>query len=161
VFIVPVNSWKFGVSSELLYKNNRPQVFMVYKLINHFGCWKNTRRIRKSLAYGSRFKSSSRNISKTSASVSSGFPNTRKLMKARGHRPSAFIVFECLETPMKHEARVFEIASQTSRVVYSAQKPKNTCGLLLKYPKTIYISRYISVSASRDRYRPSYSYAPV
>ena len=34
------------------------------------------------------------NISKTSASVSSGFPNTRKLMKARGHRPSAFIVFE-------------------------------------------------------------------
>ena len=55
----------------------------------------------------------SRNISKTSASVSSGFPNTRKLMKARGRRPSAFIVFECLETPMKHEARVFEIASQT------------------------------------------------
>ena len=53
------------------------------------------------------------NISKTSASVSSGFPNTRKLMKARGRRPSAFIVFECLETPMKHEARVFEIASQT------------------------------------------------
>ena len=42
-----------------------------------------------------------RNISKTSASVSSGFPNTRKLMKARGRRPSAFIVFECLETPMK------------------------------------------------------------
>ena len=55
----------------------------------------------------------SSNISKTSPSVSSGFPNTRKLMKARGRRPSAFIVFECLETPMKHEARVFEIASQT------------------------------------------------
>ena len=53
------------------------------------------------------------NISKTSASVSSGFPNTRKLMKARGRRPGAFIVFECLGTPMKHEARVFEIASQT------------------------------------------------
>ena len=46
-------------------------------------------------------------ISKTSASVSSGFPNTRKLMKARGRRPSAFIVFECLETPMKHEATSF------------------------------------------------------
>ena len=44
------------------------------------------------------------NISKTSASVSSGFPNMR---------PSAFIVFECLETPMKHEPRVFEIASLT------------------------------------------------
>ena len=53
------------------------------------------------------------NISKTSSSVSSGFPNTRKLMKARGRRPSAFIVFECLETPMKHEARVFEITSPT------------------------------------------------
>ena len=53
------------------------------------------------------------NISKTSASVSSGFPNTKKLMRARGRRPSAFIVFECLETPMRHEARVFEIASQT------------------------------------------------
>ena len=61
---------------------------------------------------GAHFKSLS-NISKMSASVSSGFPNTRKLMKARGRRPSAFIVFECLETPMKHEARVFEIASQT------------------------------------------------
>ena len=34
-------------------------------------------------------------------------------MKARGRRPSTFIVFECLETPMKHEARVFEIASQS------------------------------------------------
>ena len=49
------------------------------------------------------------NISKTSASVSSGFPNTRKLLK----RPSAFIVFECLETPMKHKARVSEITSPT------------------------------------------------
>ena len=53
------------------------------------------------------------NISKTSASVSLGFPNTRKLMKALGLRPRAFIVFECLETPMKHEARVFEITSPT------------------------------------------------
>ena len=34
-------------------------------------------------------------------------------MKARGRMPRAFIVFECLETPMKHEARVFEIASQS------------------------------------------------
>ena len=33
-------------------------------------------------------------------------------MKARGRRQSAFIVFEWLDTPMKHEARVFEIASQ-------------------------------------------------
>ena len=34
-------------------------------------------------------------------------------LKARGLRPRAFIVFECLETPMKDEARVFEIASQS------------------------------------------------
>ena len=27
--------------------------------------------------------------------------------------PRAFIVFECLETPVKHEARVVEMASQT------------------------------------------------
>ena len=43
--------------------------------------------------------------------VSSGVPNTEKQMKARGRRPSAFIVSRCLEAPMKHEARVFGIAS--------------------------------------------------
>ena len=51
-FIVPVNSWKNRVSSELLCKSNRPQVSTVYRLINHLGCWKNTRRIRKSRAEG-------------------------------------------------------------------------------------------------------------
>ena len=50
-------------------------------------------------------------ISKTSASVSSGVPNTEKQMKARGRRPSTFIVSRCLEPLMKHEARVFGIAS--------------------------------------------------
>ena len=44
------------------------------------------------------------NISKTSASVSSGVPNTEKVMK--------FIVSRCLEPLMKHEARVFDMASQ-------------------------------------------------
>ena len=52
------------------------------------------------------------NISKTSASVSSGVLNTEKVMKARGRRPSAFIVSRCLEPLMKHEARVFDRASQ-------------------------------------------------
>ena len=52
------------------------------------------------------------NISKTSASVSSGVPNTEKVMKARGRRPSAFIVSRCLEPLMKQEARVFDMASQ-------------------------------------------------
>ena len=48
--------------------------------------------------------SEGRTISKTSASSTAGFPNTRKLMKALGRRPSAFIVFECLGTVMKHDA---------------------------------------------------------
>ena len=33
-------------------------------------------------------------------------------MKARGRRPSAFIVSRCLEPLLKHEARVFDMASQ-------------------------------------------------
>ena len=53
-------------------------------------------------------------MSKTSASVSSGVPDTEKQMKARGRRPSAFIVSRCLEPLMKHEARVFGMTSQTS-----------------------------------------------
>ena len=58
-FIVPVNSWKNRTSSESLYKSNRSQVSMVYKLINHLGCWYNTRRTHKSLAYGLWFTNSS------------------------------------------------------------------------------------------------------
>ena len=38
-FIVPVNPRKNRASSELLYKSNRPQVSMGYRLINHLGCW--------------------------------------------------------------------------------------------------------------------------
>ena len=41
--------------------------------------------------------------------VSSGVPNTEKVMKVR---PRAFIVSRCLEPLMKHEARVFDMASQ-------------------------------------------------
>ena len=48
-------------------------------------------------------------ISKTRASVSSGYPNTEKQMKARGRRPSVFIVSRGLDTPMKHEARVLMV----------------------------------------------------
>jgi len=32
------------------YLNDRPQISMVYRLINHAGCWENTRRICKSRA---------------------------------------------------------------------------------------------------------------
>ena len=45
-------------------------------------------------------------------------------MKARGRGPSAFIVFECLETPMKHEALVFEIASQSKLKLKSRKRNK-------------------------------------
>ena len=34
-------------------------------------------------------------------------------MKARGRRPSAFICSRCLETPVKHDARLFDVASKT------------------------------------------------
>ena len=34
-------------------------------------------------------------------------------MKARGRRPRAFIVSRCLETTVKHDARVFDFASKT------------------------------------------------
>ena len=39
---MPVNPWENRASSELLYKTNRLQVSMVYRLINHLGCWSNT-----------------------------------------------------------------------------------------------------------------------
>ena len=32
-------------------------------------------------------------------------------MNERGNWPSAFIIFECLETLMTHEARVYKMAS--------------------------------------------------
>ena len=50
------------------------------------------------------------NISKTSARVSKGVPNTEKQMKERGRN---FIASRCLEPLMKPEARVFEMTSQT------------------------------------------------
>ena len=42
-----------------------------------------------------------------------GYPVTEKQMKARGRRPSAFIVSSCLETPGRHNARAFNMASKT------------------------------------------------
>ena len=57
----------------------------------------------------------SSNISKTSARVSSGVPNTEKQMKARGRRTGAFIVSRCLEPLLRPDARVFEMTSQTKQ----------------------------------------------
>ena len=54
-------------------------------------------------------------ITKTSARVSSGVPNTKKQMKAQGRRKSAFIVSRCSEPLMKPEAQAFEMTSQTKQ----------------------------------------------
>ena len=62
-FIVPENSCKDRASSDLSYKSNKPQVSMVWRLIIHFGSgWRNTQRIRKSLACSSGFTNSYRVI---------------------------------------------------------------------------------------------------
>ena len=53
-----------------------------------------------------------RNISKTSASVSSGFRRD-KLLKPRGRR---FYCLRAFGNLMKHEARVFEITSSTKKI---------------------------------------------
>ena len=58
------------------------------------------------------FDKSVSNRLKTSASFSSGVPNTEKKMKARCRRRSAFIVLRCLEPLIKNETQVFELASQ-------------------------------------------------
>ena len=47
-------------------------------------------------------------------------------MKARDHRPSAFIVSRCLETPVKHDARVLYMASKTIHT--SLVIPWDACG---------------------------------
>ena len=47
-----------------------------------------------------------------------------KLKKERGSRPSVFIVFECLGTLMKHEARLYEMASRKGLT-----SPKRTVSL--------------------------------
>ena len=65
------------------------------------------------------------NMSKTSASVSAGVSNTEKQMKARGRRPSAFIVSRCLEPLMKHEARVFDMTSQSRLKIQCNKACKN------------------------------------
>ena len=46
-------------------------------------------------------------------------------MKPRGSRPIAFIVFECLETPMEQEGQIFEIASQ-SKLKLGVDKEKKS-----------------------------------
>ena len=40
-------------------------------------------------------------------------------MNERGSETSAFIVFECLETLMKHEARVYRMASPKGLIYFA------------------------------------------
>ena len=46
-------------------------------------------------------------------------------MKARGRRPSAFIVSRCLEPLMKHKARVFDMTSQSRLKIHCNKACKN------------------------------------
>ena len=46
-------------------------------------------------------------------------------MKARGRRPSSFIVSRCLGSPMKHEARVFDKTSQSRLKIHCNKACKN------------------------------------
>ena len=68
---------------------------------------------RKALEQDAMSSSVSRsNISKTSASVSSGFKH-EKTDESTRPQAECFYCFRVFETPMKHEARVFEITSPT------------------------------------------------
>ena len=81
-------------------------------------------------------------------------------MKARGRTPSAFIVSRCLETPVKHDARVFDMASKTihtslvtRRYCFSALishesmcfKNNQSVGILLLFVVSICVVSYVVV----------------
>ena len=55
------------------------------------------------------------NISKTSASVSSGFKH-EKTDESTRPQAECFYCTRVFETPMKHEVRVFEITSPTNKI---------------------------------------------
>ena len=78
------------------------------------------------------WKQSKTYASYTKVTVSSGFLNTRKPMNERGSETSAFIVFECLETLMKHEARVYRMASP-QRVWFICNKHKSKTEIMLVF----------------------------
>ena len=69
----------FDLKSEIynfyIYLSNRPQVSMVYRLINQAGCWKYTRRIRKSRAAGNCYSNIPSNNSED-ARIFHGFTGT-------------------------------------------------------------------------------------
>ena len=103
-------------------------------------------------------------MSKTSASVSSGVPNNEKQMKARGRRPRAFIVSRCLEPLMKHEARVFDMTSQSRLKIQCNKACKNSrlkiqCNKACKnnvFPAGMVSSSCKSLPVFRKRFVPCY-----
>ena len=75
---------------------------------SHFSCaWKCLAQVAEQAT-----PSCSGNISKTSASVSSGFKH-EKTDESTRPQAECFYCFRVFETSMKHEARVFEITSLT------------------------------------------------
>ena len=86
-FMQPCNDWMIS-ASQILGSEFRTLGWFLYNTAAK------TQGQRFGLLHGFRFIQHyrfGRNMSKTSASVSSEVPNTEKQMKARGRRPSAFI----------------------------------------------------------------------
>ena len=107
---------------------------------------------------------------KTSASVLSGVPNTKKQMKSRGLRPRAFIVSRCLEPLMKRKARVFDMTSQSRLKIQCDKACKNNvfpvgmvqiahASLCLYFESRLShvssVSLYLMVMAEKEKGRPS------
>ena len=63
-------------------------------------------------------------------------------MKARGPRPSAFIVSRCLETSVKHDARVFDM---TSKTIHTSLLTREYCFSALISHESMYFKNYQNV----------------
>ena len=66
-------------------------------------------------------------------------------MKARGRRLLLFV--ECLETPVKHEARVFEMASQSAPNYKQKKKRKQKSRRKQKSQKRVIFAFFCLISA--------------
>ena len=69
-------------------------------------------------------------------------------MKARGRRPSAFIVSRCLEPLMKHEPQVFEMTSQ-SRLKIQCNKACKNSRLKIHCNKACKNSRRLKIQCNK------------
>ena len=62
-------------------------------------------------------------------------------------RPRFFIVFKCLETPVKHQARVFELASQSAPNCKQKEKNKQRNKRKQKSHKHVIFAFFCLISA--------------